>query len=118
MVGDELRAVGINQDLAPVLDVNDNPANPVIGNRAFGTTPDVSMPAALAFMAGLHDAGVAATGKHFPGHGNTSTDSHLTMPIVLKDRAGLEAVELKPFRAAVDAGIDAIMIAHVDYPAL
>ncbi|SRR5579884_704783 len=118
LVGDELRAVGVNLDLAPVLDVNDNPANPVIGDRAFGTTPARVETAALAFLAGLHDVGVAATGKHFPGHGNTSTDSHLTLPFVDKDRAALEAAELRPFRAAVDAGIDAIMLAHVVYRAL
>jgi beta-N-acetylhexosaminidase len=118
LIGEELAAVGVNLDLAPVLDVNDNPANPVIGNRAFGTTPEQVERAALGYLAGLHDAGVAGTGKHFPGHGNTSTDSHLAQPYVEKDRAGLEAVELRPFRAAIASGIDAIMLAHVAYPAL
>lgn len=118
MVGEEMLAVGANMDLAPDLDVNDNPSNPVIGPRAFGTTPDVVAMAGPAFLAGLHDAGVIATGKHFPGHGNTSTDSHLALPFVTKDRAALEAVELRPFRAAVRAGVDAIMPAHVVYPAL
>jgi beta-N-acetylhexosaminidase len=118
VIGDELAAVGVNLDLAPVLDVNDNPANPVIGNRAFGTTPEQVEGAALLYLAGLHDAGVAGTGKHFPGHGNTSTDSHLAQPYVEKDRAELDAVELRPFRAAIAAGIDAIMLAHVAYPAL
>ena len=118
LVGEELAAVGVNLDLAPVLDVNDNPANPVIGNRAFGTTPDQVERAALAYLAGLHDAAVAGTGKHFPGHGNTSTDSHLAQPYVEKDRADLDAVELRPFRAAIAIGIDAIMLAHVSYPAL
>jgi beta-N-acetylhexosaminidase len=118
LLGDELVAVGVNLDLAPVLDVNDNPANPVIGNRAFGTTPEAVERAALAYLAGLHDAGVASTGKHFPGHGNTSTDSHLAQPYVEKDRAALEATELRPFRAAIAGGIDAIMLAHVAYPAL
>jgi beta-N-acetylhexosaminidase len=118
MVGEELLAVGVNMDLAPVLDVNDNPLNPVIGPRSFGSSPEAVESAAPAFLAGLHDAGVAATGKHFPGHGNTSTDSHLTLPFVLKDGEALRAVELRPFRAAVAAGIDAIMPAHVVYPAL
>jgi beta-N-acetylhexosaminidase len=118
LVGDELRAVGVNLDLAPVLDVNDNPHNPVIGDRAFGSTPAAVERAATAFLAGLHDAGVAATGKHFPGHGNTSTDSHDTLPVVFKDRAALERVELRPFRAAIAAGVDAFMLAHVVYPAL
>jgi beta-N-acetylhexosaminidase len=118
MVGNEMRAVGVNMDLAPVLDVNDNPQNPVIGPRAFGTTPDVVERAGLAFLAGLHDAGIIGAGKHFPGHGNTSTDSHFTVPVVHKERAALGEVELRPFRAAVNAGIDAIMPAHVVYPAL
>jgi beta-N-acetylhexosaminidase len=118
MVGAELAAVGANVDLAPVLDINDNPANPVIGRRAFGQDPATVTAAALGFAVGLHDAGVIATGKHFPGHGNTSTDSHFTVPVVPKDRAGLDRVELAPFRAAARSGVDAIMLAHVVFPAL
>jgi len=118
MVGNEMRAVGVNMDLAPVLDVNDNPQNPVIGPRAFGATPDVVERAGLAFLAGLHDARIIATGKHFPGHGNTSTDSHFTVPVVHKERTALEEVELRPFRVAINAGLDVIMPAHVVYPAL
>jgi beta-N-acetylhexosaminidase len=116
--GEELAAVGVNVDFAPVLDVNDNPANPVIGPRAFGSTPDVVQRIALPFAAGLGDAGVAVIGKHFPGHGNTSTDSHFSLPVVTKDRAGLDRTELPPFEAAIKAGIDGLMIAHVAYPAL
>jgi len=118
MVGDELLAVGVNVDLAPVLDVNDNPNNPVIGPRAFGTTPDVVQTSGLAFAVGLHEAGVIAVGKHFPGHGSTGTDSHFALSIVPKDRQALEAVELPPFRLAAASGIDAMMVAHVAYPAL
>jgi beta-N-acetylhexosaminidase len=118
MVGAELRATGVNMDLAPVLDVNDNPANPVIGRRAFGTTPAAVIAVALPFIDGLHDAQVAAVGKHFPGHGNTETDSHFTLPVVHKSLDELEATELAPFRAAIEAGIDAIMVAHVAYPSL
>ena len=118
VTGEELRAVGVNMDLAPVLDVNDNPRNPVIGRRAFGVTPAVVEAATLAYLDGLHAAGVIATGKHFPGHGNTSTDSHLTLPVVRKGRPALAATELRPFRAAVAAEIDVIMTAHVAYPAL
>ena len=118
VTGEELRAVGVNMDLAPVLDVNDNPRNPVIGRRAFGVTPAVVEAATLAYLDGLHAAGVIATGKHFPGHGNTSTDSHLTLPVVRKGRQALYATELRPFRAAVAAEIDVIMTAHVAYPAL
>jgi beta-N-acetylhexosaminidase len=120
MVGEELSAVGIGIDFAPVLDVNDNPTNPVIGalGRSFGTTPELVEESALPFIAGLHAAGVMATGKHFPGHGSTTTDSHKALPFVDKDRAALEAVDIAPFRAAIESGIDAIMPAHVVYRAL
>ncbi|MDP9364368.1 MAG: beta-N-acetylhexosaminidase [Chloroflexota bacterium] len=120
MSGEELAAVGVNWAMAPVLDVNDNPTNPVIGalNRSFGTTPELVEEAALPFIAGLHDAGVMATGKHFPGHGATTADSHKSLPFVEKSRADLEAVDIAPFRAAVAQGIGAIMPAHVVYPAL
>jgi beta-N-acetylhexosaminidase len=120
MVGEELHAVGIGIDFAPVLDVNDNPTNPVIGalGRSFGTTPELVEESALPFIAGLHAAGVMATGKHFPGHGSTTTDSHNALPFVDKDRAALDAVDIAPFRAAIESGIDMIMPAHVVYPAL
>jgi beta-N-acetylhexosaminidase len=120
MVGEELHAVGIGVDFAPVLDVNDNPTNPVIGalGRSFGTTPQLVAESALPFIAGLHAGGVMATGKHFPGHGSTTTDSHNELPFVDKDRAALDAVDIAPFRAAIERGIDAIMPAHVVYQAL
>lgn len=120
MMADEMRAVGVTIDFAPVLDVNDNPANPVIGGlgRSFGATPARVEGSALPIMQGFHDAGIAATGKHFPGHGSTSADSHLAVPVVGKSRAELAATELAPFRAAIAAGVDAIMTAHVVYPAL
>lgn len=118
MVGDELSAAGVNMALGPVLDVNDNPANPVIGRRAFGSTVDAVVASALPFIDGLHAAGVVAVGKHFPGHGNTETDSHFTLPVVKKTVADLERTELAPFRAAMRGGLDAVMVAHVAYPAL
>ena len=120
MVGAELHAVGVNIDFAPVLDVNDNPTNPVIGalGRSFGATPELVEESALPFMDGLHAAGVMAAGKHFPGHGSTTADSHNALPFVDKDRVALDAVDIAPFRAAIEAGIDAIMPAHVVYPAL
>lgn len=120
MAGEEMAAVGVNMAMAPVLDVNDNPNNPVIGSlgRSFGTTPDEVELATLPFIAGLHAAGVMATGKHFPGHGSTTADSHKSLPYVDKDRAALGAVDIAPFRAAIDQGIDAIMPAHVVYSAL
>jgi len=117
-LGAELAALGIGWDFAPVLDVHTNPANPVIGNRAFGTTPETAARHALAFWRGLRAAGLVGCGKHFPGHGDTRTDAHLELPGVEHDLARLRAVELAPFAAAAAAGIDAIMTAHVLYPAL
>ena len=116
-LGDELSALGIGWNFAPVLDVHTNPANPVIGNRAFGVTPAAVQAHALAFWRGLRAAGVLGCGKHFPGHGDTKTDSHLDLPVVAHDESRLRAVELAPFAAAVAAGLSAIMTAHVLYPA-
>ena len=118
MTGEEMAAVGVTTDLGPVLDVNDNPNNPVIGPRSFGPVPGVVERNGVAFMQGLHDAGVMAVGKHFPGHGDTSQDSHYSLATVNKDIAGLRAVELPPFQKAIEAGIDGLMVAHVAYPAL
>ena len=115
-LGDELAALGIGWNFAPVLDVHTNPANPVIGNRAFGVTPAAVQAHALAFWRGLRAAGVLGCGKHFPGHGDTKTDSHLVLPVVVHDESRLRAVELAPFAAAVAAGLSAIMTAHVLYP--
>ena len=117
-LGEELAALGIGWDFAPVLDVHTNPANPVIGNRAFGVTPEAAAAHALAFWRGLRAAGVVGCGKHFPGHGDTRTDSHLELPVVAHDAARLRAVELAPFAAAARAGMEAFMTAHVLYPAL
>jgi beta-N-acetylhexosaminidase len=117
-LGDELAALGIGWDFAPVLDVHTNPANPVIGTRAFGVTADAVAEQALAFWRGLRAAGVLGCGKHFPGHGDTRADSHLELPVVSHDLPRLRSVELRPFAAAVAAGIEAIMTAHVLYPAL
>lgn len=118
VVGAELQAVGVNMPLGPVLDVNDNPANPVIGRRAFGTTVVDVVRVALPFIDGLRSGGVIAVGKHFPGHGNTELDSHFAMPVVKKSRAELERTELAPFAAAIRGGLGAVMVAHVAYPAL
>jgi beta-N-acetylhexosaminidase len=117
-VGDELAALGFGWDFAPVLDVHTNPANPVIGNRAFGTTPEAVATQALAFWRGLRAAGLVGCGKHFPGHGDTRTDSHHELPVVDHDVARLRRIELAPFAAAAAAGMEAFMTAHVVYPAL
>ena len=114
----ELRAVGINMNMAPVLDVNSNPANPIIGDRAYGTEPEPVCAYGLAVAQGLEDNGIIPCGKHFPGHGETMTDSHHVLPVVEADRARLDTVELEPFRRAISRGLPAIMTAHVRYPAL
>jgi len=117
-LGDLLSAAGVDLDLAPVLDVNSAADNPVIGVRAFGNTPERVSRHATAFLAGLHEAGVAACGKHFPGHGATRVDSHLSLPVVPDDLPTWERRDLPPFQAAVAAGIDALMTGHVVLPAL
>jgi beta-N-acetylhexosaminidase len=109
----ELRAVNVDMDLAPVLDVDTNPANPVIGARSFGRTPQLVSEMGVALLRGLQDAGVAACAKHFPGHGDTSQDSHHDLPRLEHAMDRLESVELIPFRAAIGAGVAAIMSAHV-----
>lgn len=117
-LGTELRAVGFDIDFAPVLDVHTNPANPIIGDRAFGTEPEPAARRALAFARGLDAAGVLACGKHFPGHGDTSTDSHLELPRIDHAWDRLESVELLPFRRAAAANLPMLMTAHVVFAAL
>jgi len=114
----EMRAVGINTDFAPDLDVNNNPANPVIGIRSFGSDPARVAACGVAFLEGLQAEGVLAFGKHFPGHGDTGVDSHVELPLVPHDRARLEAVEFVPFKAAMAADVAGIMSAHVTFPAI
>ncbi len=116
-MGRELRAVGIHWNFAPVLDVNTNPRNPVIGPRAYGRRPGSAARLALAVERGLRRAGILTTGKHFPGHGDTVADSHFSLPVVKRNARSLAAVELAPFRAAVRAGVPSLMTAHVLYPA-
>jgi len=114
----EMRAVGVNCNLAPVLDVNSNPANPVIGVRSFGSSPEAVADLGAEVIRAYRDEGVIATAKHFPGHGDTEVDSHFGLPVVAHDRARLDAVELYPFRAAIAEGVGAIMTAHVEVSAV
>lgn len=114
----ELKAVGINMNMSPVLDVNSNPLNPVIGDRAFGAEPRIVSELGLATVGGLQDNGVVACGKHFPGHGDTTSDSHKELPIVTADRTRLERIEFPPFRQAATNGVATMMTAHVVYRAL
>jgi len=113
-IGTDLRGVGVNFDFAPVADVNTNPDNPVIGVRSFGADPELVSRHVVAFVEGLHAAGVAACAKHFPGHGDTSADSHLELPVA----GGEFHAHLAPFRAAIAAGVGAIMTAHIVVPEL
>jgi beta-N-acetylhexosaminidase len=117
-VGLELRALGFDIDFAPVLDVHTNPANPIIGERAFGVEAEAAARRALAFARGLDEAGVLACGKHFPGHGDTSTDSHLELPRIDHGWDRLETVELLPFARAAKAKLPMIMTAHVVFAAI
>lgn len=118
LTGRLLRALGINFNLAPVLDVNNNPANPVIGVRSFSDVAATVAAFGVAMTRGLQSEGVIACGKHFPGHGDTNVDSHLDLPTIVHGRERLDALELVPFKAAIDAGIDSIMTAHVVFPAV
>ena len=114
----EARAAGVPWIFAPDADVNSNPANPIINTRSFGEDPARVSAFVAAFVRGVEENGGLATAKHFPGHGDTSTDSHLDLPTVVSDRAHLEQVELAPFRAAISAGVSTIMTGHLSVPAL
>lgn len=117
-VGRQCKELGIQVNFAPVLDVNTNPKNPVIGNRSFGNNPELVSLAASSYARGLEDAGVLAVGKHFPGHGDTQTDSHKTLPILNHSVTRLNEVELPPFQHYINQGLGGIMTAHLDVPAL
>ena len=118
VLGAELSAMGINIDYAPSCDVNSNPKNPVIGTRSFGEDPAMVARLACATIEGIQSQGVAATAKHFPGHGDTSSNSHHGVPVARRDLAGLEQTEFPPFRSVIEAGVRLIMSAHVALPAL
>jgi len=116
ITGQEARALGVHWIFAPVMDVNNNPDNPVINIRSFGEDPQLVARLGAAFIRGAHDKGVLATAKHFPGHGDTATDTHIGLAVVPSDLARLNSVELVPFKSAIEAGVDSIMTAHVAVP--
>ncbi|WP_243298864.1 beta-N-acetylhexosaminidase [Bacillus litorisediminis] len=118
LTGRELKTLGINWNLAPVLDVNNNPSNPVIGVRSFGESPEKVSLFGQQAMKGMQDAGVITTLKHFPGHGDTNVDSHLDLPVISHSMERLEKVELKPFVDCINQGADTVMSAHVYFPAI
>ena len=117
-VARQCRRMGIQVNFAPVLDVNDNPQNPVIGDRSFGENPELVARHAIAFARGLEDGGVMAVGKHFPGHGSSSEDSHKTLPVINKSMQEINTCELLPFRKFIDAGLSGILTAHLLVPAI
>lgn len=118
LVGEQCKRMGIHVNFAPVVDINNNPANPVINDRSFGQDRKKVAEFGIQYMRGLQDAGVMAVAKHFPGHGDVSVDSHLDLPVVSKSRQQLDSLELYPFRELVNAGVDGIMIAHLQVPAV
>ncbi|MBW3112681.1 beta-N-acetylhexosaminidase [Bacillus sp. MCCB 382] len=118
LLGQELKEFGFNLDFAPVLDVNSNPNNPIIGDRSFSADPDIVSELGIQTMKGIQSQGVISTVKHFPGHGDTSVDSHLALPVVNKSLQELEDMELIPFKRAIDDGADLIMVAHILLPRL
>ena len=117
-IGKQCAFLGVHMNLAPVMDVNNNKANPVIHMRSFGDNAQRVAKLGTLFMRGLQDGGVLSCGKHFPGHGDTAIDSHLALPIIHHDRKRLDAIELLPFKKIIDMGIDGIMLAHMLIPSL
>src|SRR5690606_36785351 len=117
-IGEQAKTLGVNFNFAPVVDVNTNPQNPIIGNRSFGSDVENVAQKGINYMLGMKEKGVLASAKHFPGHGDTSTDSHKTLPTVDHDLTRLKSVELAPFQKLIDAGVPAIMVAHLNVPAL
>lgn len=117
-VGEQCKRIGVNVNFAPVVDINNNPDNPVIGYRSFGEDKNKVTQFALAYMKGVQDAGIMACAKHFPGHGDVDVDSHLDLPVINKSIQQLDSVELKPFKALFAAGVGSVMIAHLYIPAI
>ncbi|MEX0686846.1 MAG: glycoside hydrolase family 3 N-terminal domain-containing protein [Balneolales bacterium] len=114
----EGRALGVHQNFAPVLDINNNPGNPVINVRSFGEDPELVSDMGLSYMRGLHDGGMISTGKHFPGHGDTNADSHINLPVIPYNMDRLSEIELIPFRHTIDNGLMSVMSAHITLPKL
>jgi beta-N-acetylhexosaminidase len=116
ILGLELRNMGINMNLAPVLDVNNNPMNPVINTRSFGSDAEIVSRLGVEYVKGLQKSGCISVGKHFPGHGDTDKDSHLTLPVIRYNIERLRQIEFPPFVHAIESGVEAIMTAHISYP--
>jgi beta-glucosidase-like glycosyl hydrolase/CubicO group peptidase (beta-lactamase class C family) len=117
-IGEHCKRLGIHFNFAPVVDINTNPKNPIIGNRSFGEDRDNVTEKALAFMKGMQSAGILATAKHFPGHGDTEMDSHKTLPTITFNKKRLDSIELYPYRALIKEGLSSVMVAHLNVPSL
>jgi beta-glucosidase-like glycosyl hydrolase/CubicO group peptidase (beta-lactamase class C family) len=117
-VGEQCKRIGVHVNYAPVVDINNNPNNPVIGYRSFGEDKDKVSKYGIAYMKGMQDAGIMACAKHFPGHGDVDVDSHYDLPVIRKSMDQLDSMELAPFKAVFDAGIGSVMIAHLSIPAI
>lgn len=116
-IGRQCKAIGVHLNCAPVVDVNNNPNNPVINNRSFGSDKKNVAECATLMMHGMQDAGILTCAKHFPGHGDTSTDSHFELPIITQSKEHLYDLELYPFKKLIEAGVDTVMVAHLNIPA-
>ncbi|MCD4679785.1 MAG: hypothetical protein K8S00_05295, partial [Bacteroidales bacterium] len=116
-IAEQFKRIGIHMNFAPVVDVNNNPLNPVINFRSFGENKYLVSNKGIAYMKGMQDNGILATAKHFPGHGDTDTDSHLALPVIKHSQEYLDTLELVPFKNMIDSSVDAIMIAHLYLPA-
>lgn len=117
-MGEQEKRLGIHYSFSPVLDINTNPKNPIIGNRSFGASKERVIRQAMAVMKGHHDMGILTSGKHFPGHGDTAQDSHKTLPTVSFSSERIKSIELDPYRELIDAGLSSVMIAHLNVPSL
>lgn len=115
-IGKHAKRLGVHINFAPDIDVNNNPKNPIIGNRSFGEDPKNVAQKGIAFMKGMEDAGVLSCGKHFPGHGDTATDSHKALPIINSTKERLDSIELFPFKSLINNGLSSVMVAHLDVP--
>src|SRR5215203_2306351 len=117
-VGEQMKRIGVQVNYAPVVDINNNPNNPVIGYRSFGEDKFKVALFGVSYMKGMQDAGIMACAKHFPGHGDVDVDSHLDLPVINKSRAELDSNEIKPFRELINAGIGSVMVAHLSVPSI
>ena len=117
-IGEQAKKLGINMNYAPVLDINTNPLNPIIGNRSFGETEKIVSKMAIPMMKGMHSSGILTSGKHFPGHGETDKDSHKTLPTINFSKKRIKQIELAPYKKLINEGLPSIMVAHLNIPSI